>query len=335
MQRQQRSTPKKATVSPKAAAKKTISLDPDDIFYADDRWIKLMANRNYFRDFMNVIIPNSIYKAVCYQGNFFYATKENVTPLIDEETHDIVSLQASRFTAVPGQSIYPSVTEFFLDKRHRPVENCVNIYFVGDVHGGAMSGGVFNVHWNCFICVLSSKPGESHVVWYDPALSKENVKAGEYDFSPAKKDSILDSLFRFTGKLPVTSIAPEIRAQRVCSSDFICVDSFCQTWVMMFAAAFIEGKSKEFLNLAFDKYANLILKTWLYCLVKNEGMVDWMRELKTKELKVFEYCRLPPIAFKSSSRQGAVKELRILKVETLTKAKGQTCMGAVINRFKE
>jgi len=318
------------------ALAKAISLDPDEIFHADDRWIRLMSNRIYFQDFMAVILRNSALEGpVCYQGNFFYSTAEDITPLIDEETHDIVSLAASRFTPVAGQTIYPSVTEFFLDKRHRPIENCTNIYCVGDIHG-TPEGGDFNVHWNCFICVLSSKPGASRVVWYDPAISKESVDAGvPYDFSQPKKQSILNSLFRFTGRLPVDTKTPVVRAQRVCNAAFDCVDSFCQTWVMMYVSAFIEGRDKEFLNLPFDKYANLVLKTWLYCLVRNEGMSEWMKELQSKDLKDFEYCRLPPTVFKSSTKAGAVRELRILKVETLDKMKGQTCMDAVLKRFKE
>ena len=293
-----------------------------------------MANRNYFKDFMDVILTNkSAEDRICYRGNFFYSIDEDITPLIDEETHDIVSLAANRFTPVKGQTIYPTVTEFFLDARHRPEENCINIYFVGDVHGTS-EGGDFNVHWNCFICTLSSELGRSWVVWYDPAISKENIVSGTYDFSQTKKQSILNSLFRFTGRIPVDTIAPVIRAQRVCNAAFACVDSFCQTWVMMFAAAFVEGKEMAFLRLDFATYANLILKTWLYCLVRNESMKEWMKELQSKELKMFEYCRLPPLVFKSSTKEGAIQELRILKVETLKVEKGQTCMDAVLERFR-
>lgn len=305
---------------------------PDEIFAADDRWLRLMSNRNYFRDFMNVVLKRSKLKQpVCYQGNFFYSVEENITPLIDEETHDIVSLIADRFTPVKGQRIYSNPTSYFLE--HRPIPGCHNIYFVGDVHGNS-EGGDFEVHWNCFI-VYYRGPADGDIIWYDPAYSRETLRSGTYNFDLAKESSIVNSIHRFTGVLRGIRVTPEIQAQRVCNPEFECVDSFCQTWVMMFAASYVEERAYDFLRLPFDKYGNLILKTWLYCLMtKEEGLTEWLTELKTKGLKAFGYCRLPPITFEGLSEEQLLRAVRISKVETLPKDPDHTCMDAVIDRFR-
>lgn len=307
------------------------ALSVDDVFTSDDRWIKLMANSRYFTDFMDVILANNKREwRVCYRGNFFYSTKEDITPLIDEETHDIVTSFASKFKPVKGQQIFASPAEYFLE--HPLVKDCANIYFVGDVHG-ASTNGEFDVHWNCFICEVDEMGKGKRVIWYDPALSEENVD-DRYNFTKSKKTHILNTLYRLVGKTELRDAIPDIQAQRVCNPNSPCVDSFCQTWVMMFVAAYVEGKVHSFLfDLDFDEYGNLILKSWLYCLVKNEGMSEWMKELKTKELKGFEYCRLPPILQKGMSRTEK-RAPRLVKVETLKRDKGQTCLDVILNEFK-
>ena len=143
--------PAKASRRSKGKAKTSPKVKVDDVFRADDKFIRFMSNRNYVKDFMDAILSTSKMNPVCYQGNFFYSDDENISPLIDEETHDIVSLRAKDFQAkaVKGQSIFNNPLEFFL--AHRPINRCVNVYFVGDVHGESIEGGDFEVHWNAFV----------------------------------------------------------------------------------------------------------------------------------------------------------------------------------------
>lgn len=316
---------RKATKKKSTPAKSTKTPSVDDVFRADDRWIRLMANRNYFREFMEAILPASeIEEPVCYQGNFFFADDEDITPLIDAETHDLVVNKPSKFTSVKGQNIYASPLEYLL--QHRPVNGCLNVYFVGDVHGEANKGD-FNVHWNCFMVTAGND--KTWILWYDPAYTASHVMRRTYNFDQTKKKDIVDSLYRITGKVPVITISPPEQAQQICNPEFDCVDSFCQTWVLMFAAMYIEGNVKEFLNLSFKKYGNLILKTWLYCIIKaRPSLKEWVTEMKGAVLKNFSYCRLQP-------PQGAVddSDVVITKVDTLTLAPGQSCSDAVLQRF--
>lgn len=293
----------------------------ENIFYSDDRWIRLMNNHIYYRQFMDEILKNSkIGLPVCYQGNFLYADDGlDFSPLIDEETHDIVGgMQGLR--ASPPQVLYPTMAAYFA--AHPTPPECCSIYFVGDVH--AIAGGEYGVHWN-FFAFVNFDNAKKFIYWFDPAVG-QNTKGG-YNFNSKKKHIVISELLK--GQRDVTTLtdlAPDFPPQYVCNSRYTCVDSFCQTWVMLFAAAFVEGKVNSFFALPFRKYSNLILKTWLFCTVK--AMPDWVKEFKMKELKNFGFCRLPPQREKIS-----LEDVVVTKVKALKKEQGETCLDAVIRTF--
>ena len=173
-------------------------------------------------------------------------------------------------------------------------------------------------------------------MWYDPALSREELGTGTYNFDQSKKNDVVKALYRFTGNLKSLTVTPPVQAQRICNPDADCVDSFCQTWILFFVSCFIEEKGNEFLLLPFNKYSNLILKTWLYCLIRsNPKLKSWEVELKTPSLRKFEYCRLPPPNIYEMRVPEVYTAVNITKVETLTKKVGQTCVDATLERFKE
>jgi len=307
----------------KRRAVKTPSVD--DIFFSDDRWIRLMSNRIYYRQFMEHILKSAKFELpLCYQGNFFYVDPElDFSPLIDEETHDIIGGKRG-LKAKPPQTLYRTLEEYFA--AHPTPKNCCSIYFVGDVHEtGADDPGDFGVHWNC-VLFINFDDTRKDVYWFDPA-SGEAMRGG-YNFASWKKHAITNTLLR---GVPIQQssagdILPLYPPQHICNPSYACVDSFCQTWVMMFAAAFVENKVGQFTRLPFKKYSSYILKTWLLCMMKQ--MPEWATELKTKELKSFTFCRMPPV-----KEMITLEDVSVVKVEPLEVQKGETCLDAIFRMF--
>lgn len=301
--------------------KRAATPSAENIFYSDDRWIRLMNNRIYYRQFMNEILKNAkLGLPICYQGNFFYADDGlDFSPLIDEETHDVVGGMKG-LRASPPQVLYPTMTAYFA--AHPTPPECCSLYFVGDVH--AISDDEYGVHWNCFV-YINFDGMKKTIYWFDPAVGKS--LQGGYNFDRRKRAIIIDELLKDQlTQTTLIDLAPDFPPQYICNPDYTCVDSFCQTWVMIFAAAFIEGKVDWFFALPFRKYSNLILKTWLFCMVKE--MPEWAKEFKTKELKNFGYCRLPP-----QREEITLENVIVTKVTALKKGEGETCLDAVIRTF--
>lgn len=296
----------------------------DDIFRSDFRWILLMNNRNYFKQFMDAIIKtNKLQLPICYHGNFFYANQNiDVTSLIDPETHDVVGGK-SKVEIEGPQHHYHNISEYFKD--YPPKSQCFNFYFIGDIHSEG-EGTEFPVHWNCMIYLTYST--QRFIQWFDPALGVvlENQK---YNFSQKKKNAIIN-YFQNLSQVPIdiSDILCYYRPQRVCTPYYDCVDSFCNTWCLMFASAFVENLLEIFINLPYNQYGNMILKSWLYCFIGGtKSLKDWVREMNTQELRHFNYCRLAEIEGKTIYTQTE-------KVREIKRQKGKTCLESVFEVYK-
>ncbi|MDD4931367.1 MAG: hypothetical protein PHG66_04470 [Candidatus Colwellbacteria bacterium] len=250
-------------------------------------------------------------------GGSFYLSGEHddMDSLIDIESHDIVSPITVCKKRKKCQSIYKNLSLFFAS--NPPDKKKGSIYFVGDAH---QSGEHIEVHWNCFVSDIGSKT----LWWYDSSHDNDSSDDAGYNFSPVKKAEIHKTINEILGvKLSIVMVAGKHRAQQVCNDDNDAVDFFCQSWVLMFAAAVIDNKVSEYLNLDFYTYQNMILKTWLHCVFNRNK--DLQNELKNKTRG----------AAISTCRLDVNDKIKLVKVGKIKDNKKDSCIAHVIKMYQK
>lgn len=303
----------------------------EDVSKADHLWLSYMNNQNYYREIMDYVIVKSGNRRVRYVGNVILASppgdRDFVEPrkiykaLRDQQTHSIVIPALQDEAKYPPnkyprqyvrksalQKIYPSMAAYITDNPPHPQMD--NIYFVGDLYGGKSFP---IIHWNCFIIKRVNRDDTVSVLWFDPSMAaqtddydcKITTDTSElnmlgYSFNRDKFWSVLSGIERGFGIEPLEEfIAPNEVPQQYCRSGTDFVDLFCQSWVMLFAAAFANNKLLEFCRLPFNKYGVEILKAWLLCVLNNipkrpKDQNAWSNVIaQGGSLYNFKYCRLP------------------------------------------
>jgi len=286
--------------------------DISDILDCDHELMSLMNNKLVIADdIMAPLLKGN--KKYVHGGSFYFAgEKDDMNSLIDFLSHDIVSPVTVCKKRKKCQSIYKTVLSFF--ESNHPDESKGSIYFVGDAQ---QSGKYIEVHWNCFVVDIGNKT----IWWYDPSHDNESEKDYVYNFEPLKKDEIVKTINKILAiEFKTTMIFGKHRAQQVCSGNDA-IDIFCQSWVLMFAAAVIDNVVWDFINLDFYTYQNMILKSWIQCIFNRSK--DLRNELKNEiRVKAISTCRLD-----------IENSVRLVKVKNIKDNKKDSCIRQVIKLY--
>lgn len=226
----------------------------EEVFSSDYRWISLLSNQLYFKEFINWLLKDS---TDCVYGGSFLRWGEDekhISLIKDKESHHIVGV-CRPATRGSKQKFYPTFSDFM--KAHPVVNPKKNIYFVGSV--SEVEDEEVYVHWNCFVV------HQNTLIWFNPS-------GGKSAFEHKHRNEIKD----YFKNLTMIQIEPWERPQQYIQAGTDYVDNFCHSWCLMFAAAFIENKLSYFCQLNFKYFQNVILKTWLIHLFKE--MPEWYEE---------------------------------------------------------
>lgn len=294
-------------------------------FDCDVNWVVLMNNRLFVNELGKTMIAETKNPSDFNIGGIFIygLLQDDMTSLKDEQTVDLVTTRNTKNYISKDknkQSIYYNLQDYM--KNNRPDNSKCNIYFVGDVSG---SGEFLSIHWNCFI--IDFRQGKKFI-WYDP--SDELFEGGfSYNFNPIKKMHIANTL-----KMPILDLKTMFRAQQFCASH-PAQDVFCQTWVFMFASAYINNLFDWFAKINYIKWQNHPLKMWIRCITSRlpKGKNSWFNELKKNYKQFFLYCRRNvPIAI---NRNNVIVE-KLPKIIKMPPGKKKVpCIYSVIKHYIE
>jgi hypothetical protein len=192
-----------------------------------------------------------------------YLAKEYVKP--ERDNLDMIYISArtkykpSAKRNPKNQSKFQSIEQF--GKLRLPTKN-IGVYFFGELHESKKENpkeDTFN-HWNVGFLDLKN----NMITFFDPARSIEDEQA--YDFYSHQQ--IADAF-----NVRYSFFESTYRPQYVCRSGKENVDSFCQSWCLMFLDVYCTSIKNPnvldmFLNkMRFDKHQTKIIKTWIICTV--------------------------------------------------------------------
>lgn len=255
-------------------------------FDCDVNWVTLMNNRLFLREVADTIIGETKSPVRLGGACIIGDRSDDLRLLIDEQTLDLVTpnLRQQINTNSDEQSLYTTLNNYIT--RHSPQRGMCNLYFVGDAHG---QGEHIDIHWNC--CVVDMRPGCEALVWYDPSSSLSG--GGSYNFSNIKQYKLIQALRKHIPKSYVSiELQPAERAQQFCGKH-PAQDIFCQTWVIMFASAYINNVFDLYATIDFIMWQNEPLKMWARCIVSRmrKGRNSWQNEVNRNYKPFITYCR--------------------------------------------
>lgn len=281
----------------------TLKKNLEKQFDIDVEFTKLMNSKEQYNPIMDFILRKHLDKFK-YGGAFVFGYENsNLIDLIDKNgpSHDIVwegfrqNVKGNKLK----QGLYKTIEDYF--NVNKPDNKKETIYFVGDANG---NGEYVDVHWNCFIVCKGrilwydptySKEIEEEDSEYgtkalltnlddynseedeDYVYSEESEDELEYnsdsDFEEEQEKSEID-LNNFDSdkqkqiidyfEKELILVEPEEPAQYYTEQGPLYTDIFCQSWVLLFASAYVEKEMENYLtNLDFFKYQTVILKQWL------------------------------------------------------------------------
>lgn len=298
-----------------------------DAFDCDINWQALMMNRKFLVAIIKTIFKEAgVPKDVRFSGAFVYGSIEkkgrtDLTDLQDEETVDLVSskLKGKHPRRGGKQHIYNSFKEFI--EHRKPMKHKRNIYFFGDA---SSAGEYVSVHWTCFVIDLVNK--KPVLLWFDPL---ENNKINFKDKFHLKKAWITDFLVNNDYVSDARFIISEKSPQQI-----VCAhpaqDVFCQTWVLMFMAVYIDKNPvvfSRFTEIDWSVWQNEPLKLWLNCLRKRMPKT-WENTLFDDKYKgFFTICR--------KQVKGSKYDVKLKSLKPLPINEKESCIENIINYFYE
>lgn len=250
----------------------------NETFTSDIQWVSFMNNKLFVYDLMNEIIKDSGRKDVVFGGSAILSD-DSLQTLKEEETIDLVSskMKSSKNKKKGNyQDVYTSYALYLED--HPSEEKGVTIYFVGDASG---EDQYISIHWNCYIVDRV----RDEIVWFDPADEDNKPKnPDDYDFAISKKNTILTAVTSLY-PLPIFNYRTANQPQQYCHPVSPAMDTFCQTWVIFFASAYLNDYLDSFYILPFNRISNEPLKLWIKCVISS--MKDYAYHFKGKEYAKF------------------------------------------------
>jgi len=292
-------------------------------FDCDMRWVTLMNNKIIISDIVNYMIKEAgRAKDSVFRGSAIIGDRDtDLSNLLDVQTIDLIafpfiqvrqkypveeklkdqagknahkdktSVDELKQSGLEPQQVYPTVHHFF--ETNPPLKNKVNIYYFGHAHG---EGKHVDIHWNCLIVDMKNNT----YFMYDP--SDEQGPDQGYNFDSIKKRIIFEGMtaqvYDVSKTIPknVTTLPPSgQRAQQFCAAwddkYGIVADVFCQSWVLVFTSAYLNGVVDEFFSIDFRKAQMMIVKVFFSCLLSRMS-VYYKGVIKEKEYaSFFKVCR--------------------------------------------
>lgn len=331
-------------------SKKKANITLGNIADSDVAWVTLMNNKEFYATIGKYIAQerNALtgteqlvtYGGACIIG---FGT-DNLEVLIDEYTIDLVIYgkrgkfyqQAEDDTK---QGVYKTVRDWAKTTSTNANSRFI-LYFLGDAHGSGKGDDYPEIHWNCVIVDTVDRV----LIVYDPSDEELEIHGNDliYNFNPKKRAMALKELCETLGiflnipddkrnrrkstpmreqkirenqvEYKMQFVFTQERVQQICEFGHPSLDFFCQTWVLIFASAYVNDLFDMYKYIPFEKLQNLPLKMWVNCILSrgmkaNEkepvdskipvaspnpvaSLREWRETLDKKEYALFRsYCR--------------------------------------------
>ena len=285
----------------------------DTVADSDVSWVALMNNKEFYHSIAQFVIGET--KNVIYGGSVIIGfANDDLKTLIDEYTIDLVIYRKIRrykwkfLQDHTKQGVFKTLSDW-MKHTNSDRDSRFVLYFFGDAHNTDKKSEYTEVHWNCYILDTVEKK----LVVYDPS-DQEDKKSEDvyvYNFNPHKKQAIQQAIcdhWNITLKSPVNArsrkplktkkeqytlvqVYTKERAQQVCEFGHPSIDFFCQTWVLLFASAYINGVFDYYKQIPFEIVQNFPLKMWANCVISR--LEEWKETLSLPEYRLFQsYCRM-------------------------------------------